>query len=92
MKPIHANRNQKIAVYIYLSRRSLMALIVLSAFGMGLLISACDQSNADSAPPAEIKKGSKMEPTKLNSTLNSGIPAIDAAAPAETRTATFALG
>jgi len=92
MKPIHANGDQKTDLYRYLSRRSLMKLIGLSAFGMGLWISACDQSNADSAPRAEIKKGNKMESTKLNSTMNSEIPAIDAAAPAETRTATFALG
>jgi hypothetical protein len=92
MKPIHANGNQETDDYTYLSRRSLMTRIVLSAFVMGLWISACDQSNADSAPTAEIKKGSKMESTTSISPMNSGIPAIDAAAPAETRTATFALG
>jgi hypothetical protein len=92
MKPIHANGLQETESDTYLSRRSLMKLIGLSAFGMGLWISACDHSNADSAPAAKIKKGSKMEPTKSNATIKTRIPAIDAAAPAKTSTATFALG
>ena len=92
MKPIHPNGDQETKINTYLSRRSLMKLIGLSAFGMGLWISACDHSNADSAAAAKIKKGSKMEPTKSNATIKTRIPAIDSAAPAETRTATFALG
>jgi hypothetical protein len=92
MKFIHANGHKETEIYTYLSRRSLMKLISLSAIGMGLWISACDSSNADSAPTAEIKKGSKMESTKSNPTIKTRIPTIDAAAPAETRTATFALG
>jgi hypothetical protein len=56
MKPIHANVHQETEIYTYLSRRSLMKLIGFSAFGMGLWISACDHSNADSASTAEIKK------------------------------------
>ena len=90
MKYINTNGNQKTAIYSYLSRRSLMKLIGLSAIGMGLGISACDHSNADSAATTEIKKGSKMESSK--STIKTRIPTVDAAAPAETRTATFALG
>jgi len=69
-----------------------MKLIGLSTFGMGFWISACDQNNADSAPTAEIKEKSKMESTKSNATVKTRIPTIDAAAPAETKTATFALG
>jgi len=92
MKPIHANGHQETETDTYLSRRSLMKLIGLSAFGMGLWISACDHSNADSAPTAEIKEKSKMESTKSNATNETRIPTLDAAAPAETRTATFALG
>ena len=86
------NGNQKTEIHTYLSRRSLMKLIGLSAFGVGLWISACDHSNADSAPTAKIKKGSKMESTKSNATIKTRIPTIDAAAPAETSMATFALG
>ena len=92
MKPIHANGDQETETYTYLSRRSLIKLIGLSTLGMGLWTSACDQSNADSALTAEIKEKSKMESTKSNATAKTRIPTIDAAAPAETRTATFALG
>ena len=92
MKYINANGDQKTEIYTYLSRRSLMKLIGWSTFGLGLGISACDLSNADSAPTAKIKKGSKMESTKSNATIKTRIPTIDAAAPAETSMATFALG
>ena len=90
MKCIYTNVDQETDIYTYLSRRSLMKLIGLSAIGMGLGIGACDHSNADSAAATEIKKGSKMESSK--STIKTRIPTVDAAAPAETRTATFALG
>jgi len=90
MKCISAHRNQKTEIHTYLSRRSLIKLIGLSAIGMGFGISACDHSNADSAAATEIKKGSKMESS--TSTIKTRIPTLDAAAPAETRTATFALG
>ena len=92
MKCINSNGHQKTETYTYLSRRSLMKLIGLSTFGMGLWISACDHSNADSASMAEIKEKSKMESTKSNATIETRIPTLDAAAPAETSTATFALG
>ena len=92
MKPIHANGHQKTEIYTYLSRRSLMKLIGVSIFGMGLGISACDLSNADSAPTAKIKRESKMKSTQSNATIETRIPPIDAAAPTETSTATFALG
>ena len=92
MKCLYTNRNQKTAIYSYLSRRSLMKLIGLSAIGMGFGISVCDHSNADSAPTADIKKGNKMGSTKSNTTIKTRMPAIDAAVPAETSTATFALG
>ena len=90
MKCINANGDQETEIYTYLSRRSLIKLFGLSAIGMGFWISACDHSGADSAPSAEIKEGKKMESAKSN--INTRIPAIDAAAPAETSTATFALG
>ena len=92
MKPIHANGHQMTEIYTYLSRRSLMKLIGLSTFGMGLGISACNLSNADSAPTAKIKKENKMKSTQSDATIETRIPPIDAAAPAETSTATFALG
>lgn len=54
MKYKYTDRNQETEIYTYLSRRSLMKLIGLSTFGMGLWISAC-KHNADSAPTAETK-------------------------------------
>jgi len=92
MKPIHNNRDQETKIYAYLSRRSLMKLLGISTFGMGLWISGCNQSNADSALTRKVKKEGKMESTKSISTIQKRLPSLDAAAPAETRTATFALG
>jgi hypothetical protein len=92
MKCIHTNGNQKTEIHTYLSRRSLIKLIALSTFGMGLGISACDLSNADSAPTAKIKKENKMKSTQSDATIETRIPPIDAAVPAEASTATFALG
>ncbi len=92
MKPIHANGHQETEIYTYLSRRSLIKMVGLSTFGMGLWISACDQSNADSAPTVENKKENKMESTTSNPNSKTRIPPIDAASPAKTSTATFALG
>ncbi len=65
MKCINANGNQETEIYTYLSRRSLMKLIGLSTFGMGLWISACDHSSADSAPSAEIKEGKRNGINKI---------------------------
>ena len=92
MKPIHPNSDQEIKIYTYLSRRSLMKLLGLSTCGMGLWISGCDHSNADSALTRKVKKEDKMESTKSIATIQKMLPSLDAAAPAETRTATFALG
>jgi hypothetical protein len=92
MNCISTNGNQKTEIHTYLSRRSLMKLIGLSTLGMGLGISAWDLSNADSAPTAEINKESEMESTQSNATIETRIPPIDTAAPAEESTATFALG
>jgi len=92
MKPIHANGNQETEIYTYLSRRSLMKLIGLSTFGMGIWISACDHSSTDSAPTMEMKREDEMQSTLSNAAIQTRIPPIDAAASAETSTATFALG
>jgi hypothetical protein len=92
MKPIHPNGDQETKIHTYLSRRSLMKLLSLSTCGMGLWISGCDYSNADSALKMEVNKEGKMESTKSIATIQKRLPSIDVAAPAETRTATFALG
>jgi len=92
MKPIDTNGDQETKFYTYLSRRSVMKLLGLSTFGMGLWISGCNQSNADSALTRKVKKEGKMESTKSISTIQKRLPSLDAAATAETRTASFALG
>ena len=92
MKVKHPSRDKETAIYTYLSRRSLMKLIGSSVFGMGFWISACDPGNPGSARTVEISNSSKMNPMKSSSKIQTRIPAIDAAAPAETETATFALG
>jgi hypothetical protein len=92
MKPIHKNSDQETKIYTYLSRRSLMKLLGTSTFGMGLWISGCNQTNADSALTGKVKKEGKMESTNSIAPIQKKLPALDAAAPAETRTATFALG
>ncbi len=92
MKLINPSDNQETIIYSYLSRRSMMKLLGLSAFGMGPWISGCNQTNADSALTRKVKKEGKMESTKSIATIQKKLPALDAAAPAETRTATFALG
>jgi hypothetical protein len=92
MKPFHKNGDQETKIYAYLPRRSVMKLLGLSAFGMGLWISGCNQSNADSTQTLEVKKEGKMESTKSIAIIQNKLPSLDTAAPAETRTATFALG
>ena len=92
MECTNTSSDQETAIYTYLTRRNLMKLIGLTTFGMGLWTIACNHSGADSAPTGEIKRGSKMESAISNSNIKTGIPDIDAAAPAETLTATFALG
>ena len=92
MKCFQANGDKQIEVYTYLNRRSLVKLICLSSFAMGFLTSACDYSNANPAFKTKTKQGIKMKSEKLNSTIRTRIPPIDAESPADTQTATFALG
>ena len=92
MKRKNENGEQKTEIYTYLSRRSLMKLVGLSTIGIGFWINACDHSNADSVPTLGIKEENKMESIKSNTAIKTRIPPIDAAAPPETSTATFALG
>ncbi len=62
MKCINANGDQETEIYTYMSRRCLMKLIGLSAIGMGLWISACDHSGADSAPTRRCRVGDIANP------------------------------
>ena len=92
MKLLNQNGDQETKNYTYLPRRSLMKLLVLLTFGMGLWVSGCDHSNADSVPTVDDKKEGKMESSNSIATIQKRLPSMDAAATAETRTATFALG
>jgi hypothetical protein len=92
MNCINAIGDQKTKNYMYLSRRCLIKLVGFSSFGLGFWISACDQSNADSAPTVENNKESKMESAKTKASIKPTKPPIDDATPAVISTATFALG
>jgi hypothetical protein len=92
MIPNHKNGDQETKIYAYLSRRNMMKLLGLSTFGMNLWISGCNQTNAGSALTGKAKKKGKMESNNSIATIKKKLPALDAAAPVETRTATFALG
>ena len=92
MKSVDSNGDHDTRTYTYLSRRSVMKLIGLSTFGMGLWMSGCDHRSADSALTVDVKKESNMESIATTETSNTIRPSLDDAAPAETQTATFALG
>ena len=53
--------------------------------GFGLILHACDNMESK-------KEGEVMATTKTNTMPNVAVPPIDASAPLETETATFALG
>ncbi len=69
-----------------------MMLLCLAAIGIGLAISACDFRKGHASAETNTRKDSNMESTQLAKTIQYKIPPIDAAAPAEIVTATFALG
>ena len=92
MKSVNSNVDQDTKIYTYLSRRSLMKWIGLSTFGMGVWMSGCDHRSTDSALTMDVKKETKMESIATIGKKSTIRPSLDAAAPAETKTATFALG
>ena len=92
MNDINPNSDQQSEKKTHLFRRSLMQLIILSILGMGLWINGCDYSNAGSVNTLKSGKENNMETLESSSTIKPRIPPIDAALPAEIKTATFALG
>jgi hypothetical protein len=92
MRPVNSNGDRDTNIYTYLSRRSLMNLIGLSTFGMGLWMSGCDHRSTDSALTTDVKKEDNMESVVTIKTSKTSLPSLDTAAPAVTKTATFALG
>ena len=64
--------------------------VIPALLGILLFASACDRVGTDLRPEQERKD---MEPAKTNGPIQTlAIPPIDANAPANTDTATFALG
>ena len=63
MRSVNSNGDQDTKIYTYLSRRSVMKLIGLSTFGMGLWMSGCDHRSADSALTRDVNKEGDMEST-----------------------------
>lgn len=92
MTDINPNGDHQRITSTHLFRRGLVRLIGLSILGMMLWINACDHSNADPVKTVKPGKENIMAPLESNSTTKSSIPPIDAALPAEIKTATFALG
>jgi hypothetical protein len=92
MKNIDTDGRQPTKIHMYLDRRRMMKMIILSSLGPALWISACDPTSADAPLKMKPKKDSKMESIKPEPTIQIKLPPIDAARPAEIQTATFAMG
>ena len=92
MKSIDTEDKHPTKIYTYLHRRRVMKVIILSSLGPALWISACDATSADAPLTMKTRKDSKMESIKPDPAIQIKLPPIDAATPAETQTATFALG
>jgi hypothetical protein len=92
MKYIKPAGDQPTEIYTFLNRRNLMKLLCLAAICMGIALGGCDLRKVDASAETNSKKDSNMESIQVTTTLKNKIPPIDAAAAAETETATFALG
>jgi hypothetical protein len=69
-----------------------MKFLSVSILGMFLWINACNFNDIGKDPTAKPERENNMGTLKSNSNPVSKIPPIDAALPANTETATFALG
>jgi hypothetical protein len=87
MEPIGDQTTKK---YTYMTWRCLLTLIWL--IGAGLMVNACDHSNADPTPSSETKENNQMQSTTATSTIRPLIPPLDDSQPQVISTATFALG
>ena len=92
MKRIKSAGNRPTGSYDAANRWKHRMLLCLAAIGVGLTISACDFRKVDATAETTSKKESNMESIQAAPTIQNKIPPIDAAAVAETATATFALG
>ena len=92
MNSTETQDNHPTKIYTYLHRRRLMKVIILSSLGPALSISACNPTSADGLQKIKTRRDSKMESINAEPAVQIKLPPIDAAKPAETRTATFAMG
>jgi hypothetical protein len=79
-------------IHTFIHRRNLIKLLCLAAICLGFALGGCDFREVDASAESTSKKDSNMESVQSATTIQYNIPPIDAAAPAETETATFALG
>ena len=70
----------------------LTKVFVFSCLVFALFLYACDIAGAEKKTLKTTKEGKTMETAKRETQFAAAIPPIDAAAPKETETATFALG
>jgi len=87
MEPIGDQTTKK---YTCLNWRYLLTLICLA--GAGLMINACNHSNADSMSNSDTKENNQMQSTTAASPIRPPLPPLDDSQPQAISTATFALG
>jgi hypothetical protein len=87
MEPIGDQATKK---FTCMTWRWMLTLIWL--IGAGLMINACDHSNADPMSNSETKENNQMQSTTATSTIRPLIPPLDDSQPQAISTATFALG
>ncbi len=92
MKYIKPVGDRTTEISMFLNRRNLMRLLCLAAIFMGIALGGCDLRKVDASAETNSKKDSNMESIQANTIIENKIPPLDAAAPPETETATFALG
>jgi len=92
MKSMDNEGQQPTKIYTYVHRRRVMKVIILSSLGPALWTGACDPTRADAPIKTKTRKNNKMESIKPDPAVQIRIPPVDASTPAETQTATFALG
>jgi hypothetical protein len=92
MKNKDTQGNHPTKIYTYLHRRRAMKVLALSSLVPALSIIAGDPAGADGPNKIKTRKDSKMESIHTEPANQIKLPPLDAAMPAETRTATFAMG
>jgi len=92
MKHIKPAGDQLTEIYTFRNRRNLIKLLCWAAVCLGVALAGCDLRKVDASAETNSRKDSNMESTQATTMIENKIPPLDAAAAAETETATFALG